>query len=840
MPPVLSSQMRQVATSGTSEGPPPGTVQTVSSGVVVALHDNPVPRDLRTSHDYFELMGAVGELNGKSLGDYRPWSKTLNQFIPFSSHLDVYDLDLLWGDIAEIKRRDPKALPGISTREVYEKKEMQGGAGIQEARTALGRGNPVAGFAGQVLAAPLDPSNWLGAGAAAKTLVGAIGLAATENAVIELAQEPLKRRQAEMAGEERGLRDVVWDVGVAAGGGAVIGGSTRAIGDNWASIKAAPKAVQEKVWAQIIARAPASLRERLAGKMDWDALDDALPELAESVIGRDNMSMATKGAVAQVRRESDIAANNPFLPDGAGVEAHRAAYLRAVNDVHDEVMGIRRAAERRASPRAGSLSSDTAMASGTVTVPGKPGQVGYANDIYQYFRSKGLTDAQARGIAAGIHAESASNHNVRGGYKGRAVGLGQWLGERRAELLRRYGPNPTRRQQLDFMWEELQGRDVGGRAVLAATDERAVLDAYIRKFMRPAPGAQTTGDLTRGMAALGRGGETMRIDETPAARAGDVDPDADARARLAEARDQLEAEQAAFDAEAAVRRMVADDGSDAAVLRDLLSDPEFEVPPMPELRRELFPDETSWRIAQAQLDAETMGFAAPTTRQSVWIDARDELIAAQEGEVRGALFHPDVGPIDVKYGMPPAQGRDGFGLAKIVDKHPEVLEDLPALLEAMEVKSRTDNRVVLESPDHKAVVRLEWDGAAQTWLLSAYQRKGKAPPQRTTDVPGMIARDGSPTREAAVDIGENATPRNAAGPVDVEALAATKGWDDAGDSAAVETADSVVHDLDALHGEEGEAVGFYLDDDGKAVSWSKLREELDLEASEIAAVRGCL
>jgi hypothetical protein len=34
-----------------------------------------------------------------------------------------------------------------------------------------------------------------------------------------------------------------------------------------------------------------------------------------------------------------------------------------------------------------------------------------------------------------------------------------------------------------------------------------VLDAYIRKFMRPAAGAETLGDLERGMAALGRKGE---------------------------------------------------------------------------------------------------------------------------------------------------------------------------------------------------------------------------------------------------------------------------------------------------------------------------------------------
>lgn len=129
---------------------------------------------------------------------------------------------------------------------------------------------------------------------------------------------------------------------------------------------------------------------------------------------------------------------------------------------------------------------------------------GIASDIVAFFKGRGYTNAQARGIAAGIHAESANDHNVRGGYKGRAVGLGQWLGPRRQKLLTRYGPNPTRQQQLEFLDYELRGGDPGGKMVLAHDDEGKVLDAYIKKFMRPAPGSQTEGDMRRGMSALGK------------------------------------------------------------------------------------------------------------------------------------------------------------------------------------------------------------------------------------------------------------------------------------------------------------------------------------------------
>lgn len=137
------------------------------------------------------------------------------------------------------------------------------------------------------------------------------------------------------------------------------------------------------------------------------------------------------------------------------------------------------------------------------------GKTGYANDIYQFFASRGYTDAQAKGIAAGIQAESKSDHNVRGGYKGRAVGLGQWLGPRRDELFRRYGETPTRQQQLEFLDYELKGGDIGGKAVLAQNTEAGALSAYINKFMRPAKGSETTKDMQRGMTALGRGGEDI-------------------------------------------------------------------------------------------------------------------------------------------------------------------------------------------------------------------------------------------------------------------------------------------------------------------------------------------
>lgn len=125
-----------------------------------------------------------------------------------------------------------------------------------------------------------------------------------------------------------------------------------------------------------------------------------------------------------------------------------------------------------------------------------------SGQIEAFFRSRGYTAEQARGIAAGIHAESASNpraFNGTGGGNG-AFGIGQWRGDRLKRLRARYGANPSLQQQLEFLDWELKGGDHGGAAVLGQTSASGTLSAYVHSFMRPGAGA--AGDMRRGMAYL--------------------------------------------------------------------------------------------------------------------------------------------------------------------------------------------------------------------------------------------------------------------------------------------------------------------------------------------------
>ena len=98
--------------------------------------------------------------------------------------------------------------------------------------------------------------------------------------------------------------------------------------------------------------------------------------------------------------------------------------------------------------------------------------------------------------------------------------------------------------------------------------------------------------------------------------------------------------------------------------------------------------------------------------------AIDFLLKRKEGKAVGALHHKDVGDIDIWY------GDDKAGLKKIAQKHPEVLDDLQGIIDGMQVKESSDNRIILESDTHRALISKDWYGKkADNWLLSAYEKK---------------------------------------------------------------------------------------------------------------------
>jgi N12 class adenine-specific DNA methylase/predicted RNA methylase len=106
-----------------------------------------------------------------------------------------------------------------------------------------------------------------------------------------------------------------------------------------------------------------------------------------------------------------------------------------------------------------------------------------------------------------------------------------------------------------------------------------------------------------------------------------------------------------------------------------------------------------------------------------WREAALELERRQTGDAIGALSHPDVGPIDLVWGNAGTNASNGAGLAKLIAWHPEVLGNLQGFIDRLHVdKDRsTTRRIQLSDESGNAGVRLDYDGTAKTWLLTAFE-----------------------------------------------------------------------------------------------------------------------
>ena len=134
------------------------------------------------------------------------------------------------------------------------------------------------------------------------------------------------------------------------------------------------------------------------------------------------------------------------------------------------------------------------------------------------------------------------------------------------------------------------------------------------------------------------------------------------------------------------------------------------------------------------------------------------------GEAVGALYHKDIGDIDLVWGKEGTGHSDGYGLSKLVKYHPEVLDNLQEILNDMRVVSSSKNRVNLESENHKAGVRLTWDGERKSWLLTAFKKETSASDKRTdtaaTSLEGDTALSQTEGSAAKIDNSSETTKKN--------------------------------------------------------------------------------
>ena len=115
-----------------------------------------------------------------------------------------------------------------------------------------------------------------------------------------------------------------------------------------------------------------------------------------------------------------------------------------------------------------------------------------------------------------------------------------------------------------------------------------------------------------------------------------------------------------------------------------------------------------------------------------------QLMEDKDGEAIAALYHKDIGDIDLVWGEEGTGKSDGFGLAKLVKYHPEVLDNLQGVLNSLKVKTKSKNRIILEDENHRSAISLNWKGADKKWLLSAYELDGA----KEAIFPQGVASDG--------------------------------------------------------------------------------------------------
>lgn len=99
------------------------------------------------------------------------------------------------------------------------------------------------------------------------------------------------------------------------------------------------------------------------------------------------------------------------------------------------------------------------------------------------------------------------------------------------------------------------------------------------------------------------------------------------------------------------------------------------------------------------------------------------LVRVKEGEVPNAIYHPAIGWIDVAWGYAGTASSDGYGLSKINKYHSNVVPKLEQIIKSLSIKSRSQNRVILENERYKAAVSFVWFDKQKTWLLTLFEKK---------------------------------------------------------------------------------------------------------------------
>jgi murein DD-endopeptidase MepM/ murein hydrolase activator NlpD len=135
------------------------------------------------------------------------------------------------------------------------------------------------------------------------------------------------------------------------------------------------------------------------------------------------------------------------------------------------------------------LSPGTIPSNQISSLPANAKAQDYERTAFQFFKSKGYSDAEAAAVVGNLRIESGHWRVVNGygDFDNQSYGIAQWRGARLQAMFNKYGPNPTFEQQLEFADSEARN---GSHSVFnkkwgfgqGETDISRLSESWRRKF----------------------------------------------------------------------------------------------------------------------------------------------------------------------------------------------------------------------------------------------------------------------------------------------------------------------------------------------------------------------
>lgn len=80
--------------------------------------------------------------------------------------------------------------------------------------------------------------------------------------------------------------------------------------------------------------------------------------------------------------------------------------------------------------------------------------------------------------------------------------------------------------------------------------------------------------------------------------------------------------------------------------------------------------------------------------------------------------------MDIVWGETGSDKRSkGFGISKIVDHHPEVIDNLHSIFEKMKIaRDKGEQGLNLKYKNYRAAIRLKYNGKERKWLMTMFEK----------------------------------------------------------------------------------------------------------------------